>query len=137
MVGGSSCHANVKAILFMLMTIKLMAYYNMEGKHKKAFKKTNIRVITDSMTKDTIHKVHHSIGNILKRAPDKKDGGSRGGGKAVEEKDFFHNKSLRSHMSCFIYFYLCQSFYISQKKEKVKSQERFFTQNVIHYKYNR
>ncbi|XP_065670449.1 uncharacterized protein LOC136088999 [Hydra vulgaris] len=95
MVGGSSCHANVKAILLMLMTNKLMACYNMEGKHKKAFKKTNvIRVITDPMTKYTIHEVHHSIGNILKRAPDRKDGGGRGDGKAVEEEDFFHNKSL-------------------------------------------
>nr|XP_047133575.1 uncharacterized protein LOC105848050 isoform X2 [Hydra vulgaris] len=78
MVGGSSCHANVKAILLKLMTNKLMACFNMEGKNKKAFKKTNIiRVIVDSMPKYTLYEVHESIGNVLKRAPDRKDGGGR------------------------------------------------------------
>ena len=45
------------------------------------------------MTKYTLNQVHHSVGNVLKRAPDRKDGGGRCG-KVVEKEDFFHNKFL-------------------------------------------
>ena len=45
------------------------------------------------MTKYTLSEVHHSIGNVLKCVPDRKDGGGHCG-KVVEEEDFFHNNSL-------------------------------------------
>ncbi|XP_065662537.1 uncharacterized protein LOC136085177 [Hydra vulgaris] len=90
-MGGVTCYANVKAILLKLMTNKLMSNFNLDGTGKKMpFRKTNlIKVIVEAMPKYAGNEIEKCIGNVLKRAPDRKGGGGREKGNS--ENDSFEN----------------------------------------------
>ncbi|XP_065679853.1 uncharacterized protein LOC101237407 [Hydra vulgaris] len=89
-IGGVTCYANVKAILLKLMTNKLMSNFNLDGTGKKMpFRKTNlIKIIVEAMPKYTGNEIEKCIGNVLKRAPDRKGGGGR-------EKESNDNDSIQ------------------------------------------